>query len=282
MQPDDTDELLLDTRRLAERIEAHAATGHELLARECVRAAGGLLSFEGPGSYLNKACGFPPGGRFTAADAEVIETFFVTRGVEPRVEIAPHVDASLLEHLARRGFVLAELETRLVRVLPPDEDLRAALPHGWPPGLTLERVDPEDLDAVELYARVVGEGFVDPGEPVTDGLLAFSRSVAAQRSSDCFLARLDSRAVGGGACDSRDGIGALFGASVVHDARGRGIQQALMVVRMERAREKGASIATIACSPGIATERNAARLGFRVAYTSVALVKHVPGLAPSM
>ena len=63
--------------------------------------------------------------------------------------------------------------------------------------------------------------------------------------------------------------------------RGRGIQQALIAVRLGRARERGCTIACIHSRPGIPTERNAARLGFALAYHKVVLVRPGPGLAPS-
>jgi len=272
---------LLDGRGLARRVEAHAASAMALLARESAPVASGRVSFDGADSYLNKACGFGPDHRFAEEDVAAIEGFFTARGIEPRVELASYVDPGALALFAARGFVLVELETVLVRSLPPEEDLRARLAHGWPRGLAVDRIDPADPAALERYAHASAQGFVEPGEPVTAPLLAFTRAVAVQPSFDCFLAWIDGRPVGGGAADTRDGIVALLGASVAHDARGRGVQQALMVARMERGRARGATLAAIACLPGIPTERNALRLGFRVAYTRAVLVKHGPGLVPA-
>jgi GNAT superfamily N-acetyltransferase len=63
--------------------------------------------------------------------------------------------------------------------------------------------------------------------------------------------------------------------------RRRGIQQALIVARLERGRERGSRQAFIISGPGIPTERNATRLGFGMAYTRVVLVKRGEGLMPS-
>ena len=273
---------LLEGRELARRLEAHAASAMALLAPGSAPIASGLASFGGVGSYLNKACGFTPDHRFSEEDVAAIEGFFTSRGVEPRVELSPYVDPGAWALFAARGFVLLELETRLARALPPDEDLRGRLAHGWPEGLVVERIDRADREAIERYARASASGFVEPGAPITEPLLAFARTAAARPSFDGFIAQLDGRTVGGGAGDSREGIVALVGASVAHDARGRGVQQALMVARMERGRARGATLATVTSAPGIGTERNALRLGFRVAYTLVVLVKRAPGLAASV
>jgi hypothetical protein len=59
------------------------------------------------------------------------------------------------------------------------------------------------------------------------------------------------------------------------------VQLALLVHRLERARALGCPLAVIGSKPGVATERNAARMGFRVAYTKVILRKPEQGLQRS-
>ena len=73
----------------------------------------------------------------------------------------------------------------------------------------------------------------------------------------------------------------LFGASVRPAFRRRGIQQALIAARLDRARSLGAELASVTSHPGIPTERNAARFGFQLAYVRAVLVKRAPGLVPS-
>ena len=58
----------------------------------------------------------------------------------------------------------------------------------------------------------------------------------------------------------------LITGSVLADHRRRGIQSAMIVERLKMARDRGASYALIASSPGAATERNALRLGARLVY----------------
>jgi GNAT superfamily N-acetyltransferase len=73
----------------------------------------------------------------------------------------------------------------------------------------------------------------------------------------------------------------LFGTSVLPAFRRRGIQQALIAARLGRALSLRADLASITSHPGIPTERNAARLGFQLAFVRSVLVKRGPGLVPS-
>jgi len=52
----------------------------------------------------------------------------------------------------------------------------------------------------------------------------------------------------------------------------------LIARRIERVRELGTLFACIVSKPGIATERNAQRLGFQLAYTKIVAVMPGPGL----
>ena len=76
-------------------------------------------------------------------------------------------------------------------------------------------------------------------------------------------------------------VACLFGTSVLPRFRRRGVQQALMLRRLERARERGCLLCVIHSRPGISTERNAARLGFFMAYSKAALALAGPGLEAS-
>ena len=51
----------------------------------------------------------------------------------------PVAHERLLKHLAEHALALM---MSLARKIPQSEDLRALLPHGWPTGVTVERVDP--------------------------------------------------------------------------------------------------------------------------------------------
>ena len=85
------------------------------------------------------------------------------------------------------------------------------------------------------------------------------------------LAEADGEIIGAGKADVTEVVGGLFGLSVLPAWRRRGVQQALIVARLEALRERGCRWATISSEPGVATERNARRMGFELAYTKVDL-----------
>lgn len=268
----------IDIARLVENRQALAAAE---LAKDRRPLAEGWLACDGPGSYVNKACGIGYERPLTEAELDELVAFFTSRGVEPRVELSPFVVPALLNALAQRGFVLQQFANVLVRKLSEKDTYRELLPLGWPEGITVERVNPEDDAAVREYVEVAESGFLQDGEPLPPSFLELGMKAVRRPVQDAFLARQGREPIGAGGCESRDGLTALFGTSVKPAWRGRGVQQALIAARLERGRERGSQHAVIISGPGIPTERNAARLGFAMAYSRAVLVKHGAGLAPS-
>ncbi len=66
-----------------------------------------------------------------------------------------------------------------------------------------------------------------------------------------------------------EGVALLAGASTVPEARRRGAQLALLDARLAYAAERGCDIAMMCAQPGSASQRNAERQGFRIAYTRI-------------
>jgi len=273
----------IEIARLEENREA-VAVGE--IALESEPLAGGVMAFTPPGTWSNQACGIGLSGPVSERELNRLVDYYVSRGVEPRIELAPFADESVIKGLAERCFTVREFVNVFARALPPGEDLRALLPFGWPEGLRMQWIDPTDEALVHKYAVVSGSGFRKPGEEITAELLGLTVRATTHPRSDSFLARIGAEPVGGGGLettgpDNARRIACLFGASVYPGFRRRGIQQALIVRRMEMARERGAEFVCILSRPGIPTERNAARLGFQLAYTKAVLAMAGPGLIPS-
>jgi GNAT superfamily N-acetyltransferase len=72
-----------------------------------------------------------------------------------------------------------------------------------------------------------------------------------------------------GALICRGGVALFAGASTVPAARHQGAQRALFEARMRVARAHGCDIAMVCTAPGSASQRNAERQGFRIAYTRI-------------
>lgn len=64
-----------------------------------------------------------------------------------------------------------------------------------------------------------------------------------------------------------DGVGLLAGASTVPEGRRQGAQLALLDWRLRQLAAQGCDLAMICAAPGSASQRNAGRNGFRIAYT---------------
>jgi GNAT superfamily N-acetyltransferase len=69
------------------------------------------------------------------------------------------------------------------------------------------------------------------------------------------------------------GVLALAGTSTLPRFRKRGVQTALLHARMKLAAEAGCEFAVIVTQGGSASQRNAERLGFAVAYSKATVQK---------
>jgi GNAT superfamily N-acetyltransferase len=243
--------------------------------------AGGVMGFHEPGSWQNQACGIGLAGPVSDADLDAFVDFYTSRGVEPRAELSPFADETLIAGLAARGFVIREFENVLARDLPAGEDLDAALPHPTPAGLELTPLDRTDPDALTRIAEVSLRGFY-PDTDIPPPMLEASRQTLALPATLTYAATLDGQLAAAGSVHLGDRAAALMGVSTLPPFRRRGIQQALIARRLAAARDHGCILATISSKPGIPTERNALRLGFTMAYTKVIVVRPGPGLAASV
>jgi GNAT superfamily N-acetyltransferase len=120
----------------------------------------------------------------------------------------------------------------------------------------------------ELWAQTAARGWSE-FEELSDFMLGLSRISAKRTDALSFLAELDGRAVATGALSICEGVALLAGASTVPEARRRGAQLALLDARLGYAAEQGCDLAMMCAQPGSASQRNAERQGFRIAYTRI-------------
>lgn len=271
----------IDIARLEDHRQARAVAE---IARESEPIMGGHMCRDEPGSWCNQASAIGLSGPVTGAEVDRLVEYYVSAGIEPRVELCPFADESLVHELRDLAFTLRQFEN--VLYLPLNEPgALDRLPSKLPEGVTIEVVDRNDADLVETFIRASSLGFFKEGEPIPEHFFDSMRRVVNHPRSESFLARLNGEPVGGGGAEVADIDGqltaCLFGVSVLPHARRRGIQQALIAARVRYAKDRGAIIACIGSKPGIPTERNAARLGFRMAYTKAILAMAGEGLEPS-
>ncbi len=272
---------MLEPIEIARREELRQAVGTAEISVESEPVGGGIMCFTAVGSWSNQACNLGLAGAVSDADLDRLVEFYSSRGVEPRIDVAPFADESLVKGLADRGFSLREFENVFARTVDPHENLRDALPNGWPEDLELVELDPSNEPALVEFIDASTRGFRPPDEPIAEHFFEMCRRMVEHERCTSFSALVDGSVVAGCAMETTPDVASLFGVSVREAYRRRGIQQAMIVRRLERAQELGCPLVCIHSKPGISTERNAARLGFTLAYTKVVMAMAGEGLAPS-
>ena len=277
----------LEIARMEEARQARAMTE---LGATYERIMGGVMAYLEPGSWANQACGIGLEGEVTQDEVDRLVAFYVSRGVEPRAEVAQFADESLLAVMAKQGFELRQFETVLVRLLDAGEKIEAAPAQGWPVDadgneLVIEAVDAANEPLVLESWRVSMSGFLPEVREPTEKELAMHRTILTHPHSEYLVAKFGDTVVGAGGAEYPRGddipVGVLFGVSVLDDYRKRGVQQALILHRVRGAQERGAKIVVIHSLPGAATDRNSMRLGFGPCYTKAIMAKKGERLMPS-
>jgi hypothetical protein len=194
-------------------------------------------------------------------DREALEQFFQARGAPVFHEVSPLADLALLALLNERGYQPVEFTSVLVR--PIRRDVRLAAP---PTERMRVRLVPGAEQ--ELWAQTAAQGWCEFRE-LADQLLELMRVNVARPGARAFLAELDGRAIAAGVMSICEGIALLGGASTIPEARNQGAQRALLESRLRAGAESGCDLAMMCAAPGSASQRNAERQGFRIAYTRI-------------
>jgi GNAT superfamily N-acetyltransferase len=280
----------LDIARLEEARQSKAVAAMMRLGAERIdperyavlELAGGSACYAGRGSWANQAMGLGLSGPVGDEELDALVDFYERRGCEPCIELCAHADESLVRGLSSRGFVLKEFENVLARSLSFDENLEA-LRRELPATMELEQVDLSDESRVDELGEAAMSGFLPEGKAMQESWVETNRLQALLPGSAAWVVRDDEgRAVAGSSMEANPGGAAsLFGTSVRPPHRRKGLQSRLIVERLIHARDAGARVVTIHSSPHVATQANAARLGFRLAYAKTILVRPGEGLEPS-
>lgn len=263
----------LEEGRLARSISELATESRRLSDAE----GGGVLCRGTPGTWVNVGVGMGLAGPVPERVVDELVEWFASHGAEPRVELCPVAHQSLVDALAARSFVVSLFENVFYRELSPGQRTEAL--HPLPPGIAIEPVDPTDDRTIKECAHAVVSGFAGDRVPTTAEFELWEGCMRHPRTFS-FAARAGDKVVGGGSVEVLGGAAALFGLSVLPAFRRQGIQQALIAARLDHAAGRGVACATISARPGVATERNARRMGFALGYSKVIVTRPGAGLAP--
>ncbi|UQA56886.1 GNAT family N-acetyltransferase [Polyangium aurulentum] len=220
--------------------------------------------FDGVGSPLTQTFGLGMFSEPDGAQFEAIEAFFAERGAPALHEVSPLADPSLLSLFAERGYRPIELTSLLYQPL-----VDRALPSIDPGArVTVRRIDGQREDEADGWAAVAAEGWGETPE-VAAFVRDLGRVSARALDTHCFVAELDGRPIGTGSMHVHEGVALLAGASTIPQARRLGGQRALLAARLRFAVDAGCDLAMMGAAPGSASQRNAERQGFRIAYTRI-------------
>jgi ribosomal protein S18 acetylase RimI-like enzyme len=226
---------------------------------------GGHMVFAGLGSPIGRATGAGLDRPLAAADMDHIEEFYRSHKAPSQVDLCPLHGPEVFEMFKERGYAVAELNNVLYRKLEIEESFPPV-----PDGCEIRRAL---LEEAETTSAIVESAFFPDGAP--EAYRGLITPLYQMKGALAFAATIDSTPVacGTGLVIPEHRIFALCGAGTLSDYRGRGLQTALLRARMSAAVEAGCEYAVVVTQGGTTSQRNAERLGFRVAYSKVTVIK---------
>lgn len=259
----------LSLARRLERTEAHSnARFVEARARafpdsgaEWIEVAGAYAMYDGAASPLTQTFGLGLFETVTEAALDRLELFFRERGAPIFHEVSPLAEPGLLELFHARGYRPIEFTSVLFRQIYPSGTYAVERNEN----IRVRRIS---ADEQELWGKTAAQGWSDSPE-IAEFLADLAAVNSQNKSSLSFLAELEGVPIATGALGISEGVAMLAGASTVPTGRKQGAQLALLNARLRFAAEQGCDIAMMGALPGSASQRNAERQGFRIAYTRI-------------
>jgi len=226
---------------------------------------GGHMVFAGLGSPIGRATGVGLDRPLTTVDLNRIEQFYREHKAPSQVDLTPLHQPAVFEMCKERGYAIAELNNVLYRKLDPEEK--------FPAPRANYRIRRSHAEESEITGAIVENAFFPEGAPEPfRGLIA---PLYQMENSLAFVATVDGKPVacGTGLVIKEHRVFAVCGAGTQAAYRGLGLQTALLRARLAAAVETGCEYAVVVTEGGAISQRNAERLGFRVAYSKVTVVK---------
>ena len=226
-----------------------------------IDVAGTFAMYDGPDSPCTQTFGLGMSAPVAERDFEELESFFFERNAPVHHEVCPMIDSQTLQFLNDRGYRPIEFSNVLYQ---PIENSKTP---GGRVNQSSMAVRAVNGDEHGLWARVAAAGWADVAPGLDEYLDSLSLINPHRKNCRCYLVELKGEAIAAGALNIENQVALLAGACTVPDYRRRGAQNALLQHRLDDAADRGCTLAVMVAEPGSASQRNAERQGFRVAYT---------------
>jgi hypothetical protein len=253
-------------------VEARALAFPDSRAQH-LEIAGAHAMFDGVDSPLTQTFCLGMEQDVSKADLDRIEEFFRGLGAPVFHEVSPLADPTALALLTGSGYEPFEFTSVMYRPVAGEREASAST-SGMVQARTIR------ADENELWAETSARGWSESPE-LSAFMLTFSRVSARKASGHAFLAELDGKPIAAGGLTIHGGVALFAGASTVPEGRRRGAQNALLQARLGFAAQRDCDVAMMCALPGSASQRNAERQGFRIAYTRIKWRKAVTYTAAS-
>jgi len=225
----------------------------------------------GPESPITKVIGVGFDGAVDEASLEALEADYFACGSPVRAEVSTLADPAFARQLTRRGYVLQGFENVLARPLA-----------GTAPPTLAEGTAIGPASDHGTFMNVLIDGFAAPdtGLPSTLGE-SFPRDILERTFADMatargfvrYLATIDGAPASAASMRLCDGVAQLCGAATLPPFRRRGLQTALLHVRLHDAAAAGCDLSVVTTEAGSKSQQNAQRAGFALIYARAILIK---------
>ena len=235
-----------------------------------IRPEGGVsvATYYGPGSPLSQAVGLGLAGPVGDEALDRLEAFYDGLETPASIEVATLSDPAFLPALSKRGYKIGETTHMLVRPVEPGD--AASGPDG---ALRVDLVDPGDAATRAACNAVILRGFFEGPDDPPEGMADIMDAMTGAPGTSVWLARVSGEPAGGAALLVREGLAMLAGDATAPASRRLGVQLALIRARLAEAARLGCDLATACTNPGSPSQRNYERMGFRLAYARVLMVR---------
>lgn len=226
-----------------------------------MEVGGAYAMYDGVTSPVTQTFGLGMFEPVTEAQMDLVEEFFRERGAPVFHEVSPLADPSALALLNERGYQPFEFTSVMFRPLQRGVSVAELRNEN----IRVRRIGKNEL---ELWAQTAARGWSEFAE-LGDFMLELSQISAKRSGALSFLAELEGQPIATGAMNLFEGVALLAGASTIPEGRRQGAQLALLDSRLRYAADSGCDIALMGALPGSASQRNAERHSFRIAYTRI-------------